>query len=89
MGLKHIARIRKAELKAVGLQPQSDRVIVTDKIRAKIEGRGLKLELVRRVIKDWEYQRRSPEYKSERAVERYKWIEGAWYIAVIYVPSPK
>lgn len=89
MGFKHVARIRKGELRAVGLQPKSDRVIVTDKIRAKLEGRGLKLELVRRVIEDGEYQRRSPRSKSERAMERYKWIEGAWYIAVVYVPSPK
>ncbi|MFQ6014303.1 MAG: hypothetical protein ACE5NP_02520 [Anaerolineae bacterium] len=71
MGFRHVARIRRRELRALGLSPPSDRVIVTDKIRRKVEGYGLTLKEVRRVIEEWEYQRRSPPHKNECAVERY------------------
>ncbi len=86
-GLEHLARIKPREFRALGLAPKSDVVAVTDKIKAKIAARGLTAEIARRVIEEWEYQRRSPS--EARSVERYAQIDGRWYFAVIYVPGKK
>lgn len=84
-GLEHFARIRPREFRVLGLAPKSDVVAVTAKIKKKIAARGLTLEMARRAIEDWEYQRRSPS--ENRCVERYARIGGRWYLAVTYVPS--
>ncbi len=84
-GLEHFARIRRWELRALGLVPKSDVVAITKKIKKKIAARGITLQLARRIIEQWEYQCRSD--KEARSVERYKQIEGKWYMAVVYVPD--
>jgi hypothetical protein len=86
-GLEHFARIKPREFRALGLAPKSDIVAATGKIKKKIAARGLTLEMARRVIENWEYQRRSPS--EERSVERYARIDGKWYLAVIYVPRKR
>ena len=86
-GLEHFARIRPREFRALGFAPKSDVVAVTAKIKKKIAARGLTLEMARRVVEEWEYQRRSPS--EERSVERYAQIDGRWYLAAVYVPSRK
>ncbi|MBI4790295.1 MAG: hypothetical protein HY782_24950 [Chloroflexi bacterium] len=86
-GLEHFAKIRPREFRVLGLVPKSDVVAATAKIKKKIKVRGLTLTMARRVIENWEYQRRSPE--DERCVERYARIDGKWYLAVVYVPGKK
>lgn len=84
---RHIATIKKRELRALGLAPLSERVVVTARIQTKIAGRGITLSQVRRVIERWHYQRRAPEEKDARSVERYAKLEEGWYTVVIYVPT--
>jgi hypothetical protein len=86
-GLEHFARIRPREFRALGLAPKSDVVAVTEKINQKIAARGITLRIARRVVEQWEYQRRS--LSDERSVERYAQIDGKWYLVVVYVPKKK
>lgn len=86
-GLEHFARIRRWEFRALGFAPKSDVVAVTEKIKNKIAARGISLQMARVVIEQWDYQRRS--HRGEREVERYKQIEGKWYMAVVHVPDRK
>lgn len=66
---RHVATIKKREFRALGLAPLSERVVVTARIRAKLEGYGVTLALVRRAIERWDYQRRAPLEKDARSVE--------------------
>jgi hypothetical protein len=82
-----VATIKTHEFRALRLSPLSTKVVITDKIRQKVEGYGLPLARIRRVIERWDYQRRAPMVKDARSVERYAWIDGVWNLAVIYVPT--
>jgi hypothetical protein len=86
-GLEHFARIRRWEIRALGLVPKSEIVAVTAKIKKKIAARGITLRVARQVVERWDYQRRS--HRRERSVERYKQIEGKWYMVAIYIPDQK
>lgn len=86
-GLEHFAKIKPRELRALGIAPKSDVVAVTGKIKQKIAARNITLGIARLVVEQWDYQRRS--HRRERSVERYKFIEGKWYMAVVFVPDRK